>query len=174
VELGALVAVACISVALVSLSCGSEDADRPERAEALPGTRHLVTEQQIRSTRQDAPERAVLEWFQAVQFKDVPAVRALVRSEGLRRVSSERVERAVHLVGGALGRPRVSGVIRRGSSASVRVLVLSYERGKADPVLAVPVTFVLRRDTNEWLLEDLDYLLASADAMEEARDGGPP
>lgn len=160
----------CVTASVLGLACGSDDQPKREvRVEpTVPGVRHLVTDEQIGAAAKNSPARAVLLWFQAVQFKDQATVRELVTSDVVRDIGPDRLSRAVDTVGSSLGKPQVTSVRDRGSNASVRVFVLAYETGKPDPVAATPVTFSLDKDQGHWRLSDLRYLLTSADAISAA------
>jgi hypothetical protein len=166
-----LLALLCVAASLVSLSCGSKAPQKTESATTtdVPGTRRLVTDNEIDQAEPRSPQRALLAFFQAVQFNDARGARELISTRINRAVAYKRLRGIVDLVGGALGKPDIQSVRRRGNTAFARVLVLAYVPGKPTAVSGSPATFILRLQGRDWKIDNLDYLFATANAIALAR-----
>jgi hypothetical protein len=165
---GALIAaLACLVASLVVVSCASDDNEPSTQAattsDSRPGATHpnVVTDQEIERYPRDSPQRALLDWFQAVQFRDEAGVRQSTTEREVRRVSAETLDNAVRLIGPALGKPRIESTRERGSEAAIRLFIQSFVRGKPKPVGETPSTFYLTRLGNRWRVKDVRYLIAA-------------
>jgi len=147
-------------------ACGSND-----RAAVAPGqlNRNLVDQADIASVKAGTPERTVLEWFQAVQFDDIGGVRQLTAPNALKKLSPDKLAADIAAVAPAMAKPSVVSRRLGPSLAAVRVLLLSYTRGHAKPVLAIPATLVLVRVHGRWLMSDLSLLIEGARAINQSK-----
>ena len=91
---------------------------------------NLVDERDVASTVAGSPERALLEWFQAVQFEDLEAVRSLTDPAALPRAGRRELAAAVAVVGPALGKPTIVTAKTNDDRASVRALIRGILRGR--------------------------------------------
>jgi hypothetical protein len=118
------------------------------------------------------PTAAVISWFAAVRTVDVPAVLQLTTASAQLSVGTARLRAAVRTVGAALGRPSVIQVEERGARASVHLLVLGYLGNDSNPVSAEPLLIELARRQAGWQINDVGYLISSADAIRALPKGG--
>lgn len=150
---------ACLSLlaSLSAASCGS--AEEEGIAESSPTNLNIVTESDLARYPRNSPERALLMWFQAVQFRDQDAVRLHTTDSAVVPVGSKTLAEAVKLIGSFLGKPRIVSTRVRGKGAVVRIFIQSWEPDNATPVLEIPRSFTLLRVGGRWKLSDLSYLM---------------
>jgi hypothetical protein len=161
-----VLALVCVVASLIAASCGSDN----DVSVALPLNPNLVTNTEIRHYPRNSPQRALLIWFQSVQFRDQDAVRLNTTSRELKRVSRKALEHAVNLVGSSLGKPKIVSTRKSGKEAAVRIYVQSYVPTKAEPVLSIPRTFSLARSGRRWRVDDARYLVeAGVDILAQTR-----
>jgi hypothetical protein len=134
--------------------------------------RNLVTAKEITEAGRSTAKGALLEWFQAVQYRDYASVLALTSSGVRRNVGVGALHYAVRTVGYALGEPSIQRVVTHGGTTTVEVLVLGFAPGKPTPVNEVPVTFTMVKSPVGWQVDDATYLLQSAQAMNAAASSG--
>ena len=132
---------------------------RLELAKAFP---NVVTTRELSATRPGSPERAVLEWFQAIQFEDITGVRDWTDRSALSRTEGPALARAIATVGPALGKPEVRSVSPAGGAATVRVRIEGYLPGRSAASTIEPVRFQLLRQDGVWRLSSLRYLITAA------------
>jgi hypothetical protein len=129
----------------------------------------LITNADIATTRSGSLRRAVLEWFQAVQFQDVASLRRLTAPAALAGVSDATLASWLSVFGAGFPRPRITNVLINGTAASVRMLLLSYKPPSRTPSTAQPFTLMLDRVGGSWLVNDIVLLRASARAAHLAK-----
>jgi hypothetical protein len=162
----------------VCLVCGCGDDRSPRWDDSSAGAfrtldvstafPNSVTSRDLSRTVARSPERAILEWFQAVQFQDLLGVRRLTAQRALRSAGRTMLARAVATVGPALGKPNVDAIHSRGADASIRVAIEAYLPGRSEPRSVEPVRFRVVREAGDWRLSSLDYLLTAASRMRAA------
>src|SRR3954453_7003326 len=125
----------------------SSNIDASDVVKTFPPT--IVKEGDIRATKPDSPERALLEWWQAFQFGDLAAVEDLTSSETIDAVGKK------DLADGVL-RPGLPGIAilgedGSGSQSTVRVGLLNFqpsESGKLPkkPTSSTPEAFAMTKE----------------------------
>lgn len=150
-------ALVCALASGVSASCGSTTSEK--RASG-----HVLEDRDIERYSSGSPQRALLLWFQAVQFDDQPAVRSLTTRRELKRVASKTVDFAVSLVGTSIGTPEIVSVRKTGTRAAVRTLVRKNQPSGHAPVQTAH-TFYLTRVGPGWKVDDVSYLIHESDAV---------
>lgn len=182
-----LAALLCTTVTGIGLACGDDSTSGPpervstgsERQSAPSKTEgegqsaspNIVTRADLEAKPAGSPERALLSFFQAVQFRDTAEARALVSAEESKRLGSGKIRAAIAAVGGALGKPQFVATNVEGNRASIRVLVLGFEADKTEPSSSSPILFKLRKEDGGWKLSDLAYLIDASDAITESQRG---
>jgi hypothetical protein len=171
----AAVALSAMAIAVAGVGCGGDDSSDAETRSknratvtteaALP---NLVSQEDVASAPSDSPQRALLEWFQAVQFQDVEGAELLTEAGVIEETGPKRVKAAIGLVGPALGKPSIVNVRREGDRAAVRTLIEAFAPGRKAPVSTDPESFELTNTASSWELSNLDYLLMSARAIRRA------
>jgi hypothetical protein len=141
---------------------GQSDSHKVEQG----GGSNLISTREIDSEPADSPQRALLEWFQAVQFEDVEGAQLLVAPRAFSRVNEKRFESAVRTVASALGKPTVIRVRKGKQTAAVRTLMQAFESGSSRPVSSDPESFPMATVDGEWRLDDLDYLFDAARSID--------
>jgi hypothetical protein len=126
----------------------------------------LVTNVDIERAPAGSPQRALLEWFQAVQFVDIEHARVYVAPSAMPEGLLPRFAAAVRAVGSALGRPRVLRVDNDGGTADVVTRVKAFVPRNTMPVSSDLESFPMRAVEGRWLLRNLDYLFAAAGAID--------
>jgi len=159
-----VVAATCLILSMAGFGCGADRSERdaaPRPAAAAQS--NIVSNADIRRTPPGTPERSILTWAQAVQFRDVAAVRAAYTERVRRAVTIQRMYAATRSVGSLLGRPEIVNSAVRGTLARVRIALISF--GASGERTQQPTTFSLRRENGQWLLDEAGLLLDSADAL---------
>lgn len=169
----AAVAFACAGLSVTAISCGdrqSSSAPIHTTPTGIPGLRNIVSDADIGRYGKGTPERTLLEWFQAVQYKDAIGAAQLVDARTLRRVGPIRFRSAVLTVGSALGKPAIVDLRPSpdGKQVSVRLLVEGFSPGTTEPVSSIPTSFHMV-NKGKWRLADVNYLTEAGDALAAAR-----
>jgi hypothetical protein len=151
---------------VIAVSCNSDDSDDQSEsvdAAAIAGP-NFVSNKDVATTEPGTPERALFEWFQAVQFRDVREVEDLTTPE---KVDTELID-AVETVNQSLGRPDVNEVRVDGKRAIVRLFLLFYEGGNPEPKAAQAMTLRMKEDDGEWKMDEVGFLIDQAEAAKTA------
>jgi hypothetical protein len=163
-----------VLVLCLSAGCGGDgslrdgDSSSYRRLNVTAAFPNTVTARHLAAFAAGSPKRALHEWFQAVQFEDVAAVRTWTSRRAVRRIGRPALGRAVATVGPALGRPNI-GRVRSGEAvATVTVGIEAYVPGRTAPRSVHPVNFRLVREDDAWHVASLTYLLAAARRIEAA------
>jgi hypothetical protein len=159
-------ALALAVMTVLACGCGGGDSGStkaeptPRRASAVPA--NLLTETDLKRAPTRSPQRALLEWFQAIQYSDLRGVRRLSSSAATKDLDLAAI---LKLAGPGFARPQIRDVNVEGDRATVRLLLLSYEGGTGEVAIAQPTTIPLRRVGDAWVVSDLTLLVSSADAI---------
>lgn len=131
------------AVCLVAAGCGG-DGDGSEAPPSPEG--ELIGPADVDAQPAGSPERAALEYLQAIQFKDVTAVLDLYTEQA--QPNSRTLEDELVEIGGALGGvPEIVETDVAGDEASV--LLKSIRGGQV-----VGMTIRLEMDGQDWLVSD--------------------
>jgi hypothetical protein len=170
VRIRASAAVAAASILL--LGCGSQDSEEPTTGSsaedastaASPGEFQpsIVTDEDLRAADRGSPERALLEWWQAYQFKDVGATEGLTSEATLSEIGEDELGQTVQ----ARGLPGIDvlDVTENGDRASIRAALLSYTPEKVgdpppqEPTSATPATLEMVKEGGDWRFAGTAYL----------------
>ena len=109
-----------------------------------------------------------MSWFRAVQSDDVPAVFSLTSARAQRSVGHQALRKAVDTVGSALGSPIVVRVVTQRAVATVRVLIIPQGPASSGPAIEVPLTLPLVDGASGWQIDDVTYLVTSAQDIPRA------
>jgi hypothetical protein len=170
---GVVAAVAVVVVLIVALSGGSDDESSTETGGLPP---NVITDDEIREQDEGTPERALLEWWQAFQFQDAPAVVALTTPKVLDDVGENNLEDLVQARGQGLQKIDVLGSTENGDTASVRAGLLTFqppaegEPPPDEPTGSTPTTFALANEDGEWLFDDATYLEPLIESLKAAEE----
>ena len=163
----------CFGLCVIAAACGddSNDVARTDTAPDRTGSArpNIVTGEDLEATTKGSVERAVLGFFQAVQFGDEEGAADSVAPDELRSVGSRRFARDVRSLGATLGRPTIANVTENGQTARARTEIVSYSAGNEKPVLSDPTTLRLERDSGRWRLSDLSYFTRTAALLRRKR-----
>jgi hypothetical protein len=129
---------------------------------------NTVTARDLAAFAVGSPERALLEWFQAVQFEDVGGVRDWTSRRAIRGAERPPLARTVATVGPALGKPKIKKARSGDAIATVKVSIEAYLPGRAAPRSVHPVSFRLVREDGTWRVASLKYLSTAATRIEAA------
>lgn len=130
---------------------------------------NIVTDDYATKEAAGSARRALLDWWQAVQFRDVITARELTSDAVLRSVGPTAFRRTVLRVGDGLPGLKVVNGRRRGETTIVRAYLVFAGASGATPTLA-PRSFEMRSAQGSWKLASIEYLVrASDDAVRAAR-----
>jgi hypothetical protein len=165
---------ACLSLvaSLSAASCGSDEKEATTTARS-PNNLNIIKRSDITRYAQNSPERALLSWFQAIQFRDNDTVRSIATDRAVAIAGEKRLDEAIMLIGSSAGKPRIVSTRTRGDKAAVRVFIESWLPGNPDPVLELPRTFMFVRVGAKWKMSDLSFLIETrAEILEQQRASG--
>jgi len=129
-------------------SCGGDD-DGTTTTDA-PRT---VTSEDLAAFPGDTPERAILEWWRHVQFRNADGAHALYSDEA--DVSRDDLSRQITFAASSfVGVPEVVDVDKGGGLATVYMVL----QAPGSDVPPRPLSANLREERGEWLLRD-DFLM---------------
>jgi hypothetical protein len=138
-----------VALALAIGGCGDDDDDGPTATDA-PRT---VAADDIAEFAQGTPERAVLEWWRHVQFRNAEGAHDLYSDDA--EVTPEDLGRQItYAASSFVGVPEVVDVDKDGDLATVYMTLQAPESDAAPR----PLSANLREEGGEWLLRD-DFLM---------------
>jgi hypothetical protein len=143
-----------------AVACGS--ADQKAHPRRVPP--EVVMPQDLSRYPASSPQRALLLWFQAIQFKDLLAVKSLTSVREIQRVKWKTLRLAVNLVGASLRTPKLVSTRESGRTAAIRAFVHSPSTKTRDSATLIPETFYLEKLHGNWKIDDITYLLEESDA----------
>jgi hypothetical protein len=125
----------------------------------------VVLDGDVREQRQGSPSRALLEWWQAFQFRDVKTVLALTSRETLKTIGRRSMIELVRKTG--LQGIEVLDATTDGDTALVQTGLLNFSapRGEPpprEPTASLPATFTMVREDGQWAYAQTDFLVPKA------------
>jgi hypothetical protein len=168
--MAAVLAALVVGAALAATGCGSDDeapdevdrADAASLQDALPP--NVVSDRTIDRHDRDTPERTLLEWWQAFQFRDAELVKLLTDARIIRTIGRSRISNVVRRIGPSLQGIRILSRRTIGDTTSIRVAFLSFgpKRGEttppSEPTAATPSTLLMTERRGRWVFADSSYL----------------
>lgn len=141
--------------------------DASDVVKTFPPT--VVTDGDVEAEEEGTPQRALLDWWQSLQFRDVATVKALTSRATLNAVGEDELAELVQ-VGSSPQGIEVLGASETGNTASVQVALLAFsaEEGKPPPrtpTSSTPATIVMTKDGGEWLFDDPAYLQPQLESL---------
>jgi hypothetical protein len=155
-------------IAEVIATAGDSDGQADSVNGAEIAGRNFVSNGDVATTEPGTPERALLEWFRAVQFGDVREVEDLTTPEELDEVDSAKLFDAVETVNQSLGRPDIDEVRVDGNRAFARLFLLSYEGDNPEPTFARALTLRMKEQGGKWKVDEVGFLIDQAEAVKAA------
>jgi hypothetical protein len=164
----------CLLASVAVVSCGSSGSQTT--VSTLAGEpQNLVSPSEIASAGSSTPQAVLLRWFQAIQYRDYPTALELTTSRVRKLVGETPLRRAINVVGSALGKPSITGVVGHEAAAvRIHVLVLGFSPASSKPANETPVTVPLVRTATGWQVDDATYLVQSARAIEALEHAPKP
>lgn len=158
----------CLLASVAVVSCGSSASHSQANVPVLvDGPQNLVSPSEVTNAGSATPQAALLRWFQAIQYRDYPTALELTTSRVRKLVGETRLHNAIGVVGSALGKPSITGIVAREADAvRIHVLVLGFSPTSSTPLNETPVTVPLIKTVTGWQVDDATYLLESANAIE--------
>ncbi len=150
-----------LALCVLGAGCGEEATEKGDDRSPRPDVRlprNIVTDGTIDKERDGTPSRALLSWWQAIQYKDADEAIGLTSPATLRRFGRKRFERLVNKVGSGMPGIRTVSTQESGSEARVRSLILSFKPGRDLPDSTLPTTLTLSKRGNRWLVASNQYL----------------
>jgi hypothetical protein len=129
---------------------------------ALPP--NVVTDSDVDAQASGSPERALLEWWQAVQFGDSEQVLQRTSKSTIDKLGKHDLSEWVKSAGQGLQGVEVLGADETGNTASVRVGLLQFqpeqegEPPPTDPTSSTPDTFEMKKEGNDWKFAAPEFL----------------
>lgn len=155
-RLGLTSTFAVLAVALAGGCGGSSHATSTHATPAVGAPPpNVVSTQQIDAYPAGSPARALLEFWQAIQFSDVESARKLV-APSARQFASPRFTNMVQTIGDDIPGLKILNTRTDGANASVRVYLLFYASDRS-VAASSPQSFALRRGASGYQLSDLSY-----------------
>jgi hypothetical protein len=176
-QLRFVLATLCLGAGVLA-SCGDEDsrkqpadqATSSSEAQAKALAPYIVDPEQIAKTKPDTPERALTEFWQAIQFQNAEKAYDLLTTEVRDDHKPTAFERQVEDASPSFNStPQVITRETDGTTAQLGVNLLFY--GEDGDVIAItPLTFDLDEEAGAWRLADLDYFEERVAAARETGD----
>ena len=174
-----LATVSLIALCLIPLAgCGSGGKDTTSSSvPALPQARDLqamvLTSDDVNRTPANSPNRTLLTWWRAVQFRDIPAANeAYANGVNVSDLEHQVVSLSPPL---SASRPSVVDTSETGNAAKLYVIVQTLPLGATGAVrggrtraVETPVVFRLVKQGDAWKLADNSYIDQRTRAQEEA------
>jgi hypothetical protein len=132
---------------------------------------HIVSDDAIDAEPKGSPSRALLEWWQAYQFGDFPAVEKLTSPETLKAVDPDKLEQLVALQ--ALQGIEILNSSESGDTATVNAGLLQFAPEKPGgpipnkPSSSTPETFAMVKDGDQWLFAATEFLVLKLNSLPE-------
>lgn len=118
----------------------------------------VVTDATISAQPPHSPQRALLTWWQALQFQDYVTAASITTPRASATLPRGAYRQAVVALQGGLPGIKIVGVISPQQSASVRALTLFFSGSPPKLTAAQPLSFLMARSLGGWRLDDLGYL----------------
>ena len=130
----------------------------------------IVLDGDVNEQKKGSPSRALLEWWQAFQFRDVKSVLALTSKETLKTIGRRNLATLVQKTG--LPGIEILDVTDQGDSALIQagVLVFSAQRGEPvprKPTSSLPTTFAMKREGGDWVYAQTDFLVPKVNNLKK-------
>jgi hypothetical protein len=130
----------------------------------------IVLDSDINEHRKGTPERALLEWWQAFQFRDVKTVKALTSRATLKEIGPRGLADLVRRTG--LEGVDVLDASTDGDTALVQTGLLNFSapRGEPpprEPTGSRPATFTMAREDGNWVFAQTDYLIPKLNNLQK-------
>jgi hypothetical protein len=144
--------------------------DTSDVVKVFPPT--IVKDGDVNELKKGTPERALLEWWQAFQFRDVRTVKALTSEETLKAIGSSELTELVGRTG--LQGIEVLDASTDGDVAVVNVGLLNFSAPRGEPPPKTPTnsqpeTFTMKRDGDAWLFAQTEYLQLKLNAIQKRK-----
>jgi hypothetical protein len=129
-----------------------------------------VLDGDVNEQKKGTPERALLEWWQAFQFRDVATMLDLTSRETQKAIGRRTLADLVRRTG--LPGIEILDSTEQGSTALIQTGVLSFSapRGKPvprKPTNSVPTTFTMKREGGKWVYAQTDFLVPKAENLQK-------
>jgi hypothetical protein len=167
-----LTTAAAILLAALLAGCGS-GSDSSTTDQSLPPS--VVTDSDVQAQPEGSPGRALLEWWQAFQFGDGAQVVARTSTDTLEELGKQNLSELASSTGQGLQGIEVLGASETGNIASVRVGLLQFTPEKeggpppSEPTSSTPDTFEMRKEGDEWLFAQTDYLVPKLESFQQSQ-----
>jgi hypothetical protein len=145
--------------------------DAEDVVKVFPPT--IVTDAAIEEQEKDSPGRALLEWWQAYQFGDLPAVEALTSQATIDTIGEDNLQQLVQLPGPGLQGIEILDASESGNTASVNAGLLNFQPGEPgqppprEPSNSAPETLPMEKDGGDWLFAGSEFLTLRLNSLPE-------
>lgn len=172
----AVVALAAASMSWPACGGDEDDTARVQRQQTYERSLQLVTDAQIQALAADSPQRAVLRWWRALQFRDVKTVRQLFSREARRVIGPALPETTFLDLGPSLqpAYPQFDGADIRGDTATVYMRVLRNQLVTPKIVRKTKehLGLSLVKENGSWRIDDPTFFLHAARDLRRSRLAG--
>jgi hypothetical protein len=147
--------------------CGGGDSTSGEPA--LPP--QIVTDSDIDAQASGSPERALLEWWQSVQFGDSEQALQRTTNSTIDKLGENDFTEWVKNAGQGLQGVEVLGAEETGNTASVRIGLLQFQPEKegepppSDPTSSTPDTIEMKKEGDDWKFAAPEFLEAKIESF---------
>jgi len=130
---------------------------------------NIVLDGDIAAEKKGSPERALLEWWQAYQFRDSTTLLSLTSEAAVDATGEAELVELVNASG--LQGIEILDVSESGNSAVVNVGLLTFtpenpgEPPPREPTNSVPETFAMVSEDGDWKFDQTDYLVTKVEAL---------
>jgi len=168
--MGKLTILALCAAALGVIGCGS-GGGKPAKTSTSGGPVNtapsvdsaatspaVVIDAAISAQPADSPQRALLTWWQALQFQDYVTAASITTPRASATLPRGGYRQAVIALQGGLPGIKIVGVKPHQQSTSVRALMLFFTGSPPKLSAAQPLSFVMARSVGGWRVDDLAYL----------------
>jgi hypothetical protein len=130
----------------------------------------IVLDGDVAEQRKGTPARALLEWWQAFQFRDVKTVIALTGQATLKEVGRRNLAELVRLTG--LQGIEVLDATRDGDTALIQTGLLNFSAPQGEPpprtpTGSQPATFTMTMEDGDWVFAQTEYLVLKVNNLQK-------
>jgi hypothetical protein len=130
----------------------------------------IVLDGDVKEQETGTPQRALLEWWQAFQFRDVKTVLALTSRETLKTIGRRNLIDLVRRTG--LQGIEILDATTDGDTALIQAGLLNFAAPRGEPpprkpTASLPATFTMVRESGEWVYAQTDYLVPKVENLKK-------
>lgn len=130
----------------------------------------IVLDGDVKDQPKGSPSRALLEWWQAFQFRDLKTVLALTSKETLKAIGRRNLIELVRKTG--LQGIEVLDVTTDGDTGLIQAGLLNFSAPRGEPTPREPTgsqaaTFTMVREGGQWVYAQTDFLVPKVNNLQK-------